>query len=207
VLAITPRIRAQHTELKIWSSRIWVISDHQPSNFHRRSSIRVHCSLGNGMARSNQAIHHQVGITPRSTHWCAGLYVQAATENTRADSELQVSVRIDNEEAMSLIDVVIDLTSYVAGVGSVFSYSWLRNKLKKKFESNEPYSVKWLYGVSASGRTYGFRCPTCANRGKNNAQMPYCECMEFPRGHFHFKCNDCGYTVIMRTQNEGSHYA
>lgn len=78
-------------------------------------------------------------------------------------------------------------------------------RLQKEKSSNCPYgSIPWsiYHSGYAYGVNYGFQCPKCINRDKNKEQYPICECEDFPREHFHFKCGDCGFKAILRTADD-----
>jgi hypothetical protein len=80
----------------------------------------------------------------------------------------------------------------------------LRRAMRRDRPSNEPESVPWLWmSGSKDGKKYAaFCCPKCREWSKKDYQPPFCECHEFPRGHFHFGCVGCKFTCIMRTADD-----
>jgi hypothetical protein len=69
--------------------------------------------------------------------------------------------------------------------------------LKKKPRYDDGI-LSWSIYQRAPNGNLGFRCPKCINISKNIAQPAICSCFEYHKEHYHFKCNDCGYTNIMR---------
>jgi hypothetical protein len=48
-----------------------------------------------------------------------------------------------------------------------------------------------------------FACPKCDwGTYEYNVTQKLCDCPEFPREHFHFKCCNCGYKNILRTKDD-----
>lgn len=115
----------------------------------------------------------------------------------------------------------MDLLSLVESMGGGAA-AWAicalvaRRHRPKRFEPEpqpDPPSHPYLYGWVANKqvdrrieRVYGWRCPVCAKSFVSekdiNMQGAICDCLEFPRLHFHWKCRACRYTAIMRTAND-----
>lgn len=68
-------------------------------------------------------------------------------------------------------------------------------------------SIRWNWqrfgtGIRVEGKNGGFKCPKCLSITCNTKQPRLCECHEYPRDHFHFKCKDCFFASIMRTADD-----
>lgn len=129
-----------------------------------------------------------------------------------------------------------NLLEILLSVGGTYSAIKLSNYIKfyKKKSPKEPDSIKWsgqCFTLADSREiVYGFKCMKCAHfvtleEAKNEIRK-YCECHEFPRGHFHFECfvsfpiskvnidsnrklktkqpgaPGCGFKTIMRSEDE-----
>lgn len=56
-------------------------------------------------------------------------------------------------------------------------------------------------GNSIGKPQFGYKCPACTNIAIPTAYKPkWCECEEYPKGHYHFVC-DCGFKAVMRTKS------
>lgn len=92
---------------------------------------------------------------------------------------------------------------FVAGSGASVIGALLINKSKKPVKTECPYgSEPYLWGKGGDNGEYGFGCPKCREHGRNRTQPEICDCSEYFRHHFHYKCNICKYTNIMRTADD-----
>ncbi len=87
----------------------------------------------------------------------------------------------------------------------ITTLSMTKGLCKKAFRKKvDDGTLKWLWGNYAGWghlAEYGFRCPKCCAY-RNNKAYYICLCAEYHKEHFHFRCNDCGYTNIMRTADD-----
>lgn len=82
-----------------------------------------------------------------------------------------------------------------ASMGATAGALALRKKLKTAIVPDTYGAIPWLW----SSKWHGFHCPKCRSAAANIKQPPICDCLDYPKSHFHFKCNDCMYESIMRT--------
>lgn len=98
-----------------------------------------------------------------------------------------------------LAELILDAA---ASAGVTFGLLAIRARFKKpRLDPDRWGTIPWSYRKSNDG-TWGFYCSKCINVKKNTLQMPHCCCEEYHKGHFHFKCGDCGYQAIMRTADD-----
>lgn len=98
------------------------------------------------------------------------------------------------------MSIFIELISYSGSLVVGAMMGSLASKLKRKKKPKECLfgSVPWSYDSGFSG----FICCRSTNVHLNKKQPRYCECPLFPRGHFHFVCEDCQFSVIMRCYDD-----
>lgn len=73
----------------------------------------------------------------------------------------------------------------------------LQNEQKRKLQD---HTIPWCY--NHHNTDWGFTCVKCQQTKSNRKQPPICDCVEYSKLHFHFKCIDCKYTAIMRTADD-----
>jgi hypothetical protein len=74
-------------------------------------------------------------------------------------------------------------------------------ELDKKLEIKKPVedgTVRWRVNG------YGAYCFKCTMWTKNDPSPvgPLCDCPEYEKPHFHFRCGACGFKTIMRTADD-----
>jgi hypothetical protein len=94
--------------------------------------------------------------------------------------------------------MLTDILSYALGVLSVVGFGVFKNR-KKRHRTGDPFSEPWLWSTKHGNN--GFKCPKCWYP-RTTKQPTHCSCIEFPRDHFHFTCDDCKYTAIMRVADD-----
>lgn len=95
---------------------------------------------------------------------------------------------------MNLLDT---LAAASAAAVAAAAY-WLFRPLPK--EADNPDSLgayAWGWGYT-DGKLY---CPKCTHAVKELG-LTYCECAEYPIGHYHYQCKLCQFACIMRTHNK-----
>src|SRR5258708_37294727 len=92
-------------------------------------------------------------------------------------------------------------SALVGGAAASGALLVIKNKLNSRtYISKHDGTLSWsIYQICSKTDHWGFRCPKCDNIYQNPEHGPLCQCMEYHREHFHFKCNDCGYQNILRT--------
>jgi hypothetical protein len=104
---------------------------------------------------------------------------------------------------------MIDVTEVFCGVvggGFLFVFVDMFSSKKKKKrvinkDSLNAYPFLW-YTHPSDSRMNGFWCPKCNISHTNQEPFKICEDEEYPREHFHFECNACGYKSLMRTVDD-----
>jgi hypothetical protein len=98
------------------------------------------------------------------------------------------------------MSILLETIAYVAGAGSILGLNGLRAlKTRKTTPEVEDSSYEFLWRSFQSGYEYGYRCPKCISYKCNKKDYPICSDYCYPKMHFHFKCNSCGFETIMRT--------
>lgn len=106
-----------------------------------------------------------------------------------------------------MVDAILILEAVVAPVVWVLM-GWGGGRISRRREpaqkKDNGESIKWAWeSPQYSWQTGpGFRCPKCNQREANKKQPKICNCLDFERDHFHFKCVDCEFTAIMRTADD-----
>jgi len=83
----------------------------------------------------------------------------------------------------------------LVGAGVLHGMTLARKKLSSVKKDDGTMNWAWYNQFCHQG----FYCPKCSNVNSNKKQPTICSCEEYHKEHFHFKCNTCSYTNIMRT--------
>jgi hypothetical protein len=99
------------------------------------------------------------------------------------------------------MSILLEVLTASLSAGLGYSFPLIKKKLVKPKECALG-SIEWRWFNSDVSVHRGYRCPKCLSTGCNQKDYKFCSCEEFPRGHFHFICNSCTFTAIMRPKGE-----
>lgn len=95
------------------------------------------------------------------------------------------------------------LTETILGTAFSSTFLWAFISIKRKLQRSKEPDKNGVLPFSIYDRSKGgFFCVKCLNVGKNKKQYPICSCPEYHREHFHFKCNDCGFSALLKTADD-----
>jgi hypothetical protein len=117
------------------------------------------------------------------------------------------------------VDLLIALHFATDACCGAILYGWLRQRYGAKPPASDPpvtsdppsheYLYKWVRNKKIGNdlvRVDGWVCPMCISAFTLpkyiNLHGAICDCLEFPRAHFHWNCPECKYTAVMRTAND-----
>ena len=112
-----------------------------------------------------------------------------------------------------ILELVELIGCFIAGGGATLVAARLINKNDPENSAPSIYDVaeknadlksatmKWCCKTGRLDTDWYFICPKCDGTS-NKKQPPICNCDKYYNVHYHFACNSCKYTNVMRTKDD-----